>query len=118
MVVPVQVLSVSDDGTCEAELFGYRTRLRHAAAHAPAQTARACLRSGALRIAAPGVVGVHACVDASVYQGGQFRVEVHVDGRPDLPLHLIVPERCAVVPGSAITLAVDDGWVIPPAPKD
>ena len=113
MVVPVEVLSAGSDGTCETDLFGYRVRMRRAIQRAPARSAQACLRAAALRIVPPSVVGVRARVDSTIYQGGRFRIEARLEASSDLLLHLTVPEPCAFAPGTAINLAVDDGWVIP-----
>ena len=118
MVVPVQVLSVGVDATCEVNFFGLRARLRCAKAQRAAPTARACLHASALRIVEPNAAGLRAHVDVAIYQGGHFRVEAHVDASPDHILHLTAQEPCNLAPGAAINVAVDDGWIIPAATKD
>ncbi len=82
---------------------------RSAGARRPRMPARAA-RCGSSSRRLP---GVRARVASAIYQGGHFRVEAHVDARPDVMLHLVVPEPCPVAPGDAVNLAVDDGWVIP-----
>jgi iron(III) transport system ATP-binding protein len=118
MVIPVQVLSVGFDATCEVDLFGLRVRMRCANAQKAAQAARACLHASALRIVEPNAAGVRAHVDVASYQGGHFRVEAHVDVSPDHILHLTVREPCNLAPGAVINVAIDDGWVIPASTKD
>jgi iron(III) transport system ATP-binding protein len=118
MVVPVQILSVGDDATCEVDLFGLRARMRCAKAQKAAPAARACLHASALRIVEPNAAGLRAHVDVAIYQGGHFRVEAHVDASPCQILHLTAQEPCSLAPGAAINVAIDDGWIIPPSPKD
>jgi iron(III) transport system ATP-binding protein len=118
MVIPVQVLSVGFDATCEVDLFGFRVRMRCAQAQKAAPAARACLRASALRIVEPNAAGVRAHVDVAIYQGGHFRVEAHVDVSPDHILHLTVREPCNLAPGAVINVAIDDGWVIPASMKE
>lgn len=118
IVVPVEVLAAGGDGACEADLFGYRVHLRCARANRPSRSTQACLRAAALRLVAPGAPGVAARVDATIYQGGHFRIEARLVAKPDMLLHLTVPEPCALESGAAINLAVDDGWVIPGPARD
>jgi len=118
MVVPVQVLSVGEDATCEIDLFGLPVRMRCANGQKAALAARACLRASALRIVEPNAAGLRAHVDAAIYQGGHFRVEAPVDACPDSILHLTAQEPCNLARGTAINVAVDDGWVIPASAKD
>jgi iron(III) transport system ATP-binding protein len=118
MVIPVQVLAVGDDATCEVDLFGLRVRMRCANAQKAAAAARACLHASALRIVEPNAAGLRAHVDVAIYQGGHFRVEAHVDAHPEHILHLTAQEPCNLAPGAAINVAVDDGWVIPASTKD
>jgi iron(III) transport system ATP-binding protein len=117
MVVPVEILSMEDD-RCDVSLFGYRMRMRHAKSERRHGAARACLRASALRIVDPTVAGMQARVASTIYRGGHFRVEAHVEANPDLLLHVTLPEPCSVAPGTIINLAVDDGWVIPEPAAD
>jgi iron(III) transport system ATP-binding protein len=114
MVVPVRVVAVHADSTCDVDAFGYRLRMRCAATQ-PAAAAFACVRASALAIVAPGMPGLRARVTGMIYQGGHFRLDACVDAAPEVPLHLTVPEPCAVAQGALIDLAFDDGWVIPGA---
>ena len=116
MVVPVQVVAVAwrrrpATPTSSAIACGMRC--------APAQrlaSASACVRASALLDRARrGTPGLRARVTGMIYQGGHFRVDANVEAAADVPLHLDVPEPCAVAPGAVIDLAIDDGWVIPGA---
>jgi iron(III) transport system ATP-binding protein len=118
MVVPVEILSSEGDASCEADLFGYRVRMRRAGDRRPGRLARACLRASALRIVAPTAPGVRARVASTIYRGGHFRVEAQIEARPDLLLHLTLPEPCAVALGAVVNVAVDDGWIIPESAED
>ena len=114
VVVPARVLSVRGDATCDADIFGYRLSLRCRPGQ-PTGAAQACLRAAALRIAPAGIPGLAARVTATTYQGGHFRVDAEVAARPEVALYFTIPEPSSVVPGNDITVAVDDGWVIPTA---
>jgi iron(III) transport system ATP-binding protein len=114
MIVPVIVVAVHADATCDVDLFGYRLRMRCPAAQR-ATTAFACLRASALSIVAPGGRGLRARVTGTAYQGGHFRLDACVDADDGIPLSFCVPEPCAIAPGSAVALAIGDGWVIPVA---
>jgi iron(III) transport system ATP-binding protein len=116
MIVPVTVVAVHAEATCDVDVFGYRLRMRCPAAQTAA-TAFACVRASALSIVSPGAPGLRARVTATTYQGGHFRVDACVEADPDVPLNLCVPEPCAVVPGAVIDLAIDDGWVLPAAAR-
>jgi iron(III) transport system ATP-binding protein len=112
MIVPVRVVAVHVDATCDVDVFGYRLRMRCSAAQATA-AASACLRASALSVVAPNAPGLRARVVGTTYQGGHFRLEACVEADPEVPLHLYLPEPCAVSVGTHIDLAVADGWVIP-----
>jgi iron(III) transport system ATP-binding protein len=115
MVVPVRIVAVHADATCDAELFGYRLRMRCAAARTSAGAAYACLRAPAVQIVAPGATGLRARVTGMTYQGGHFRVDACVEADSEVALHLTVAEPCTLMPGAVVDLAIDDGWVIPDA---
>ena len=113
MVVPVEVLTVNGDGTCETNLFGHGVRMRCAAAQRPTPAARACLRASDLRMIESGGAGVQVRIARAIYQGGFFRLETFVEAKPDLLLHLTAPEPFQCTPDAALALQVADGWVIP-----
>jgi iron(III) transport system ATP-binding protein len=113
MVVPVEVRAVHGEGTCEAELFGHRVRMRCAPSQQVTRASSACLRASDLRMVEAGVTGLRVRVDRAVYQGGFFRLETHLDAKPDVLFHLSVREPFEVTADAALTLQVADGWVIP-----
>ena len=118
MVIPVEVRTVNGDGTCRTDLFGHSVHMRCAASQKVTPAARACLRASDLRIVESTDPGVRARVDRAIYQGGYFRLETHVEAKPELLLHLTAPEPFQLMPDIAIQLQVADGWVIPASAKD
>ena len=117
MVLPVTVRAVDGAGTCAADLFGYVVRMRCAPAQKVGSVAQACLRARDLKIGPPAGPGLAARIDRTVYQGGFFRLEAHVEAAPDKLLHLAVPEPFSLTTGDPIKLEVADGWIIP-APEE
>jgi iron(III) transport system ATP-binding protein len=113
MVVPIGNVVANGDATCTADVFGHRVAMRRRAGDAPVRASRACLRESAVHVVEHGTSGVHASITAAVYQGGHYRLDAAPDAAPDVPLHFVVAEPCALRPGDAVTLAIDDGWVIP-----
>jgi iron(III) transport system ATP-binding protein len=113
MVLPVDVRSADGRGTCRVDLFGHDAKMRCPAELAPGTAARACVRARDLTIVAPSSLGVVACIERAIYQGGHFRLEAHPVAAPEVRLHLTVPEPSALQPGAEIRLDVGDGWVIP-----
>jgi iron(III) transport system ATP-binding protein len=113
IVVPAEVVDVDGRGRCRVDLFGLSVSMRCAPAQRPARTARACLRAGNLAIVGAGASGIGARVVRAVYQGGHFRIEAQLDHADGVLVHLAVAEPCQLAPGSAIRIAIDDGWVLP-----
>ena len=72
MIVPVTVVAVRADATCDVDVFGYRLGMRCPAAQATAP-AFACLRASAISIVGPGAPGLRARVTGTTYQGGHFQ---------------------------------------------
>jgi iron(III) transport system ATP-binding protein len=56
---------------------------------------------------------VRATITSIVYQGGRFRLDAAPERAPGVPLHFGVAEPCSLRPGDSVTLAIDDGWVLP-----
>jgi iron(III) transport system ATP-binding protein len=115
IVLPVTVAAVHGDGTCDVVAFGATARMRCAPRGVERGPANACVRAAGLRIVAPGAPGVTMRTTGVIYQGGHFRVEGVVESAPAIALHLDADEPCALAEGSRVTVAVDDGWVIPAA---
>ena len=109
MVVPVDVTSVTGEGSCTVEVHSSTVRMRCAPSQRPG-TARACLHAEDLRIASSGIA---TRIVRAVYKGGAFRLELAVAAQPDQRLVVDAPEPLGYDVGNAIHLAVADGWVIP-----
>jgi iron(III) transport system ATP-binding protein len=113
IVVPAEVVDIDRNGRCRVDLFGLSVSMRCAPAQRPARKARACLRAGNLAIVGADASGIDARVVRAVYQGGHFRVEAQLDHADGVLVHMAVAEPCQLAPGSAIRIAIDDGWVLP-----
>jgi iron(III) transport system ATP-binding protein len=116
IVVPGEVRSVDAAGTCIARVLGVDTTVRCRTGQRPAANARISLSPRALRVAAADEAGVSARVTRAVYQGGYFQIEAAPLAAPDVRLLLNVAEDARPRDGEAITVAIDDGWVIPSLP--
>ena len=66
----------------------------------------------------PNASGVRVRIDRAIYQGGFFRLETHVEAKPELQLHLTAREPFEFTPDAALQLQVADGWVIPALGKE
>ncbi|MBI3503540.1 MAG: ABC transporter ATP-binding protein [Proteobacteria bacterium] len=115
MVVPVEVRTAAQGGTCRGRFLGLDVKLRCRPDTVPVAAAKACLRSSGLALVAPGEPGLAGTVRRMIYQGGYFRAEFHPDAAPDTALILEQPEPSAIAPGAKVNVAVRDGWVIPRA---
>jgi len=113
MVLPVDVVAVNADASCQVDLFGYRLRMRCAPARTPLGAALACVRAASLHVMATGGQGLRVRATGVIYQGGHFRVEGAAVADADVALHFTVAEPCAVAPGASLDVSIDDGWVIP-----
>jgi iron(III) transport system ATP-binding protein len=118
IVVPAQVTDVDRRGHCSVELLGISVRMRCTPAQQPDRRVQACLRAGNLSIVDAGSPGLDARVVRAVYQGGHFRIEAELDQADAMLVHIMVREPCELVPGSAIRIAIDDGWVLPESRGD
>jgi iron(III) transport system ATP-binding protein len=111
-VVPGVVLEAEREGACAVEVLGARARLRARPGH-PAGPAAICLRPEDLRPARPGEPALAGTVRRTLYLGGRTAVELELRGTPDARLTLTVPPADAPAPGTALALALDDGWILP-----
>ena len=86
------------DGTCDVDVFGHRVRMRCAArATSRGGVAPACALS-AVRIVAPARRGLRARVTEHDLSGRPFsRRRAASRRKPEVALHLTVPEPCSVV---------------------
>ena len=115
MVLPAIVQSVAGDGTCLAEIYGHKVRVRCAPAQRQGE-ASVCLRARDLSVVDALQAGISVRLTRAVYQGGYFHVEVTVDAAPDMLLHMDVPEPFLAVQGVPMQVSINDGWILPATP--
>jgi iron(III) transport system ATP-binding protein len=99
----------ADQGRAVIEIAGHRATVR-AAADQTAGRALVCLRPEDLTLADD---GVPARCRRARYQGGEWLVELTVDGQEDRQLQMLAKPGAVPEPGAAVRLRIDDGWVIP-----
>jgi len=108
-VVAATVLQDAGEGRALVELAGYRATVR-AADGQVAGPALLCLRPQDLALAADGLAA--RCRRAR-YQGGEWLVELEIEGQADRQLQLLAKPGAVPEPGAAIRVRIDEGWVIP-----
>lgn len=113
IVLPVDVLEASADGTCAANLFGQPLTLRCRADDGPRAGALACCRSEAVQIVDADAPGFDGTVTRVVYQGGLARVEFTPEAAPDRTVHFVQPDPVTLKAGQTARLAFAGGWLIP-----
>ena len=97
------------DGAATIEIAGHRAIVRAA----PDQTtgpARVCLRPEDLAFAGE---GLPARCRRARYQGGEWLVELTIDGQDECELQMLAKPGTVPEPGAEVRLAITDGWVIP-----
>ena len=98
-------------GQALVEIAGHRALVR-AADGQEAGPARLCLRPEDLALASD---GVPARCRRARYQGGEWLVELTVDGQDDRELQMLAKPGTVPEPGAAVRVRITDGWVIPEA---
>ena len=93
------------------EIAGHRATVR-AAEGQRAGPALVCLRPEDLILAAE---GLPARCRRARYQGGEWLVELTIDGQDDCELQMLAKPGAVPEPGAAVRLQITDGWVIPDA---
>lgn len=111
-VVPVTVDRILDDGRCRADLWGTPVVLRHRGGHiGPGQ---ACLRAADLRriVETEDSPCLTLRVGTALFQGDDTLVAA---SPPDAPEHRLGLRIRDNVPseGTVISVAVEDGWLLP-----
>jgi iron(III) transport system ATP-binding protein len=115
------VLSASDispttrPGHAVVEIFGKRHEVRANPAQQRMSAAKLCVHPGELRLADDRDDGFAATVERVIYRGSHNQIDFHADAMPDLSLTLHTSDDRPLSPGSAISVRIDDGWVIPAA---
>ncbi len=110
-VLRAEVTETSGNGHATVSLFGEHWRVRSAPGQR-AGPAEICVRPEDLRIVDEGP-GFAATVSRVLYQGGRTVVEAAPVADPTALLSLSLHPTEARAAGSAIRLALVDGWVIP-----
>lgn len=114
MLVPAVLLGGKEAAGFPTEIGGLRVFLRAKTGQEPG-VVTVCLRAHDLEITPPRSPGTLAAVaGGAMYQGSHWRVSVSVPSLGDRWLeleHRVPPPE----PGSAIGLAIRDGWIIPGA---
>jgi len=110
-VVGVDVLDAAG-GTATIEIAGYRATVRAVPDQATGP-ARVCLRPEDLVLATE---GLPARCRRARYQGGEWLVELTIDGQDDCELQMLAKPGAVPAPGAAVRLRINDGWVIPAKP--
>ena len=108
-VVEATVLGDAETGRALVEIAGQRALVRAAPGQATGP-ARLCLRPEDLALAAD---GVPARCRRARYQGGEWLVELTVDGQDDRELQMLAKPGTVPEPGAAVRVKITDGWVIP-----
>ena len=96
-------------GAATVEIAGYRATVR-AAPDQAAGPARICLRPEDLALAAE---GLPARCRRARYQGGEWLVELTIDGQDECELQILAKPGTVPDQGAVVRLQITDGWVIP-----
>ncbi|HLZ65230.1 MAG TPA: ABC transporter ATP-binding protein [Aliidongia sp.] len=108
-IVEAVLPAATAGGRTLVEIAGHHALVR-AAAGQPAGPALVCLRPEDLALADD---GLPARCRRAQYQGGEWLVELTVDGQEDRQLQLLAKPGAVPAPGAAVRLRIGDGWVIP-----
>ncbi|WP_210317159.1 ABC transporter ATP-binding protein [Oryzicola mucosus] len=114
LILPASsIAAASQPGQVMAEVFGTPHRVR--APLSGRAGAQLSVHPNDLALANDDGEGFSATVERVVYRGSHNQVDFHPDAMPELSLTLHAPLDRAVAPGHAISVRIDDGWVIPAA---
>jgi iron(III) transport system ATP-binding protein len=108
MVVPLDGAVTGRDGSVEARLWGEQIHLRSSRNGTSTQ---ACLRPEGLSL---GPTGIAAKVDRAVFEGAGTILHCRVDRAPHVLLR-VFHRAAPPAEGSAVKIAISDGWLLPAA---
>jgi len=111
MVVPIEILSVSQNGECSVRILGQDARLRCNPTQQVVARAKACIRAADVEIVERG--GISVDVERCIYRGGGARIEAKPTDAPELVVHFHLPEPNRLQAGDQIQIRIKSGWVIP-----
>lgn len=106
---------VTRPGHAVVEIFGKRHEVRASTGQQRVPAANLCIHPGELRLADEREDGFAATVERVIYRGSHNQIDFHADAMPGLPLTLHASDQRQLSPGSAISVRISDGWVIPAA---
>ncbi|MDI6024919.1 ABC transporter ATP-binding protein [Corticibacterium sp. UT-5YL-CI-8] len=114
LILPASsIAAASQPGQAVAEVFGTPHRVR--ASLSGRAGAQLSVHPNDLTLAKGDGEGFSATVERVVYRGSHNQVDFHPDAMPELSLTLHAPLDRRIAPGHAISVRIDDGWVIPAA---
>jgi iron(III) transport system ATP-binding protein len=113
ILVPGEVRTAGREGWCMARVLGVDFKARCRPEQAAASSVKISLSPRTLRLAAADANGIRGRVRRAVYQGGFYKIEVSPETDPNILLVIQVPESSLPAEGDAVTVAIDEGWVIP-----
>jgi len=103
------LIAAAAGGQALVEIAGHRAILR-AAEGQPAGPALVCLRPEDLVLAPE---GLPARCRRVRYQGGEWLVELTVDGQDERELQMLAKPGAVPESGAAVRVGIADGWIIP-----
>ena len=112
-LMDVSNLTPSDDGMAHANLFGKPIRLRCACSASARSQARISFHPSDLSLATAKEEGIPATVKRLTYRGDHLRAEVAPVPAPDVSLTLNVAPPFSIEQGQHVSIALNDGWVLP-----
>ena len=111
MVLPAEIVSFAENGTCEVLTLGSRTRVRCSGTEMPRAQAELCIRAQDVELSDKGGFAVQ--VTRAVYRGGGSRIEAVAVAKPELQLHFEVNDPVRLEEGQQVNLVIRNGWIIP-----
>jgi iron(III) transport system ATP-binding protein len=111
-IVQARATGAVERGHMSISLLGYPARAR-CPADQRGGPVRLLLRPEDLQLAPRGEPGFAATVRRLRFQGGTVEVELVPEGQPEALLSMSAPSDTRLSPGSAVSVAIADGWVVP-----
>jgi iron(III) transport system ATP-binding protein len=97
-------------GRAQVEIAGYRAVVRAGEWRLAGGEALVCLRPEDLMLAPD---GLPARCRRTRYRGGDWLVDLTIDGQEDRELQMLAKPGAVPAPGAAVRIGIVDGWVIP-----
>jgi iron(III) transport system ATP-binding protein len=116
MVVDAETRASDREGTCVVRILGSDFRVRCGAPVAPGTRVKVALYPSKLTPGSAEGARIACRVVRTIYQGGRYRVELAPEAAPQTRLVMHVDEGEKPEQGTALRVAIGDGWVIPRAP--